>query len=425
VYKRADEHGLYLEVHPSGAKLWRYRYIFLGKDKRIALGSYREVSLADARRKHSDVRRKVQEGIDPLAERKREKLVAHFNAANTFGEVAKEYIDKMVAEGRADTTTSKANWLLEQLAPIASRPVAELKPVDILAALKRIEAKGKHETARRCRSFSSRVFRYAVATGRTETDPTSVLKGALVTPKTKHHSAILDPNGVGELLRSIDAYSGHAITRIAMQVSPHLMARPGEIRQALWSEFDLAKAVWKIPADRMKMRRPHSVPLSRQVIAYLKQLHELTGPEGFVFPAFHTSLRPLSENTVDQAFCRMGYAVGEVTAHGLRTTASALLAVMSVCLGTVQNKLRGLIRCCCKRNPDRFARTDAREIRGRPRLIQHRIGQRSQPCVDRGNQLLHEGQDIMPRCKRTGIAASSNASRPLMSYPAATAGHRR
>ena len=169
VYKRADEHGLYLEVHPSGAELWRYRYIFLGKDKRIALGSYPEVSLADARRKHSDVRRKVQEGIDPLAERKREKLVAHYNAENTFGEVAKGYIDKMVAEGRADTTTSKANWLLEQLAPIASRPVAELKPVDMLAALRRIEVKGKHETARRCRSFSSRVFRYAVATGRTET----------------------------------------------------------------------------------------------------------------------------------------------------------------------------------------------------------------------------------------------------------------
>ncbi|MCW3845967.1 tyrosine-type recombinase/integrase [Sphingomonas sp. LB-2] len=325
IYKRTDERGLYIEVRPNGSKLWRFKYSYLGKDKRIAFGSYPEVGLAEARRKRDEARQKVRDGVDPVTERKREKLVAMYNAANSFEEVAKEYIDKMVREGRADTTTTKANWLLEQLAPIAARPVADLKPVDVLGALKRIEAKGKHETARRCRSFASRVFRYAVATGRAETDPTSVLRGALVTPKTKHHAAILDPKAVGELLRSIDAYSGHLITRIAMQVSPHVMARPGELRQALWPEIDLEKAVWKIPAERMKMRRPHAVPLSRQVIAFLTQLHELTGPDGFVFPAFHTSRRPLSENTVNQAFRRMGYAVGEVTAHGLRTTASTLL----------------------------------------------------------------------------------------------------
>jgi integrase len=231
----------------------------------------------------------------------------------------------MVREGRAETTTTKANWLLEQLAPINGRPVVELKPVEVLGALKRIEAKGKYETARRCRSFASRVFRYAVATGRAETDPTSVLRGALITPKTTHHAAILDPDAVGNLLRSIDAYSGHLVTRIAMQISPHVMARPGELRQADWQEIDLEKAVWRIPPERMKMRRPHTVPLSRQVVALLKELHELTGPEGYVFPAFHTSRRPLSENTVNQAFGRMGYAVGEVTAHGLRTTASTLL----------------------------------------------------------------------------------------------------
>ena len=325
IYKCTDSHGLYLEVRPSGSKLWRCKYAHLGKDKRIALGRYPEIGLAEARRKRDDAKRKLYEGIDPLAERKREKLLAIYKAANTFGDLAKEYIDKMVAEGRADTTTTKANWLLEQLAPIAGRAIADLKPIDVLAALKRIEAKGKHETARRCRSFASRVFRYAVATGRAETDPTSVLRGALITPKTKHHSAILEPDAVGELLRSIDAYSGHMITRLAMQISPQVMARPGEIRQAQWPEFDLEKAVWKIPAERMKMRRPHAVPLSRQVLARLVELHALTGPDGFVFPAFHTSRRPLSENTINQAFRRMGYAVGEVTAHGLRTTASTLL----------------------------------------------------------------------------------------------------
>jgi integrase len=325
VYKRADERGLYIEVHPGGSKLWRLRYRYLDKDKRLALGPYPEVSLAEARRKRDEARQKLREGIDPLADRQREKLLAQFSAANTFGDIAKEYIDKMVAEGRAAATTSKANWLLEQLAPISKRPVAHLKPVDMLAALKRIEARGKHETARRCRSFASRVFRYAAATGRAENDPTSVLRGALIAPQVTHHSAILNPEAVGELLRSIDAYSGNAITRLAMQALPHVMARPGELRHAQWSEFDLVNAVWKVPPERMKMRRPHAVPLSWQVLAYLAELRPLTGPDGYVFPAFHTSRRPMSENTINQAFRRMGYATGEVTAHGLRTTASTLL----------------------------------------------------------------------------------------------------
>lgn len=320
-----DERGLYLEVHPNGSKLWRYKYRYMGKQKRLALGRYPDVGLAEARKRRDDARRQLEAGTDPLAERKHEKLVAVFKAANTFGEIAKEYIDKQVAQGQADTTTQKANWLLEQLDPIAARPVADLKPIDVLAALKRIEAKGKHETARRCRSFAGRVFRYAVATGRGESDPSAILRGALVVPKVKHHAAILDPKQMGELLRAIDAYTGHAITRLAMQVSPHVMARPGELRMAEWSEFDRENAVWKIPAERMKMRRPHEVPLSRQVLAYLDELFTLTGPDGFVFPAFHTSRRPMSENTVNQAFRRMGYATGEVTAHGLRTTASTLL----------------------------------------------------------------------------------------------------
>lgn len=325
IIQLGDDRGLYLEVHPNGSKLWRYKYRHAGKQKRLALGRYPDVGLAEVRRRRDEARRQLESGIDPLTARKREKLTAAFNAANCFGDVAKEYIDKMVAEGRADTTTSKANWLLEQLKPIASFPVADLKPMDVLAALKRIEARGKYETARRCRSFASRVFRYAVATGRGEADPTAILRGAMIVPKVKHHAAILEPAQLGDLLRAIDTYTGHAITCLAMKVSPHVMARPGEIRKATWAEFDLDKAVWKIPAERMKMRRPHEIPLSRQVLAYLEELFALTGPEGFVFPAFHTFKRPLSENTVNQAFRRLGYAVGEVTAHGLRTTASTLL----------------------------------------------------------------------------------------------------
>ena len=320
-----DDRGLYIEVHPSGSKLWRYKYRYMGKQKRIALGRYPDVGLAEARRRRDDARRKLDSGTDPSAERKREKLVAAFSAANTFVEVAREYIDKRVAEGQSDATTQKANWLLEQLRPIWTFPVSDIKPVDLLAALKRVEAQGKYETARRGRSFAGRVFRYAVATGRGESDPSAILRGALIVPKVKHHAAILDPEQMGELLRAMDAYTGHAITRLAMQVSPHVMARPGELRKAEWSELDLDKAVWKIPAERMKMRRPHEVPLSRQVMGYLEELLALTGPDGFVFPAFHTFRRPMSENTVNQAFRRMGYAKGEVTAHGLRTTASTFL----------------------------------------------------------------------------------------------------
>jgi integrase len=325
VTQYTDDRGLYLEVHPSGSKLWRYKYRYMGKQMRLAIGRYPDVSLAEARRRRDDARRQLDDGIDPLAKRKRDKLVAVFNAANTFGEIAKEYIDKQVAQGQADATTQKANWLLEQLKPIWDYPVVDIKPIDLLAALKRIEAKGKYETTRRCRSFAGRVFRYAVATGRGESDPSAILRGALVVPKVKHHAAILDPKPMGELLRAIDAYSGHKITRLAMQVSPHVMARPGELRMAEWSEFDIDNAVWKIPAERMKMRRPHQIPLSRQVLAYLEELFALTGPTGFVFPAFHTWKRPMSENTMNQAFRRMGYATGEVTAHGLRTTASTLL----------------------------------------------------------------------------------------------------
>jgi integrase len=325
VTQYTDDRGLYLEVHPSGSKLWRYKYRYLGKQKRLAIGRYPDVGMAEARKRRDDARKQLDDGIDPLAKRKRDKLVAVFNAANTFGDIAKEYIDKQVAQGQADATTQKANWLLEQLEPIAAYPVVDIKPIDLLAALKRIEAKGKYETTRRCRSFAGRVFRYAVATGRGESDPSAILRGALVVPKVKHHAAILDPKPMGELLRAIDAYTGHKITRLAMQVSPHVMARPGELRMAEWPEFDLSNAVWKIPAERMKMRRPHQIPLSRQVLAYLEELLALTGPNGFVFPAFHTSRRPMSENTMNQAFRRMGYATGEVTAHGLRTTASTLL----------------------------------------------------------------------------------------------------
>ena len=325
-YKRADGRGLYIEVMPNGSKLWRYKYRLHGVEKRLSLGSFPEVSLANARRKHAEARAFIEAGQDPAIERKKAKLVAALSAKTTFLSVAREFIEqKMTGEGRAQNTIDKSVWFLELLEPLHPLPVGEIKAAHVLAALKRIEAKGRYETARRCRSFASRVFRYAVSTLRAENDPASLLRGALLNPKPRHHAAVERPEQVAELLRAIDQYSGHAITRYALQIAPHVMARPGELRMAQWEEFNLDKAEWRIPPERMKMRKPHLVPLSRQVVAYLRELALLTGPTGFVFPAFHTWKRPMSENTMNQALRRMGYSKEEMTAHGWRSTASTLL----------------------------------------------------------------------------------------------------
>lgn len=325
-YKLADERGLYIQVMPNGSKLWRYKYRIYGVEKRLSMGSFPDVSLAEARKRRADARAFIDAGRDPAIERRQAKLVAALSAETTFNSVAREFIEqKMAGDGRAQNTIDKSLWFLEQLKPLHGLPVGQIRPADVLAALRRIEAQGKYETARRCRSFVSRVFRYAVATLRAENDPAAVLRGALRNPKPKHHAAIQQPEQVGDLLRAIDQYAGHAITRYALQIAPHVMARPGELRMAEWQEFDLEAAEWRIPADRMKMRKPHLVPLSRQVVGYLRDLAQLTGPTGFVFPAFHTWKRPMSENTMNQALRRMGYSKEEMTAHGWRATASTLL----------------------------------------------------------------------------------------------------
>jgi len=326
VYAVADESGLCIEVAVSGSKLWRLRYRFAGKARNLSFGRYPEVSLKEARQRRDEARALLRDGVDPGVERKRAKLAAELSAANTFGSVAEEYIkQKLSKEGRAAVTVAKAQWLLLQLKPIAGKPVAEIEAMELYAILRRLEGQRKYETAKRCRSFASRVFRYAVVTGRAKADPAAMLGGALIAPKVKHHAAILDPAKLGGLLRAIDEYEGAPITRLAMQIAPHVMVRPGELRQATWEEFDLEAKVWRITAERMKMRRVHAVPLSDQVVDYLRELQQFSEPEGYVFPAFHTSRRPMSENTMNVAFRRMGYSRDEVTAHGLRTSASTLL----------------------------------------------------------------------------------------------------
>ena len=326
-YKKADERGLYLEVFPSGSKLWRLKYYIAGKEKRIALGAWPEISLQKARHMRDEMRLRIANGEDPALTRKRAKATAKISAANTFESVAREYIEeKMVGEGRAEGTLLKARWFLDLLKPaIGNMPISDVDPQMMLAPLKKLEARGNRETAKKCRSFASRVFRYGAATGRCTTDPTAILKGALLTPQARNYAAILEPDKLGALLRAIDDFECYPVTKLALKILPHIFVRPGELRHGDWAEIDLDKAIWTIPAGKMKARRTHAVPLSRQVLELFRELMEVTGGKGFMFPAFHTRLRPMSENTINAGFRRMGFSKDEMTAHGFRSTASTLL----------------------------------------------------------------------------------------------------
>lgn len=326
-YKVADHRGLYIEVTPSGGKLWRFRYRIGNVEKKLAIGPYPEINLKQARNAADAARHSVAEGGDPAFEKRKKKIRDEFLSAQTFEAVAREYIEQMmVKNGLAQATLVKANYFLEQLTPaIGNRPIHEIEPFEVLAPLKRLEATGKHETAKKCRSFAGRVFRYGVATTRCKSDPTAMLKGALVTPRAQHYAAILEPKELGGLLRAIDDYTGYLVTKYALQIAPHVFVRPGELRHAEWREIDLEDGVWKIPAGKMKARRPHAVPLSKQVVGYLTELATMLGTEGYVFPSARSGIRPMSENTLNAAFRRMGYSKDELTAHGLRATASTFL----------------------------------------------------------------------------------------------------
>lgn len=217
-YKMADEKGLFLLVQPSGAKLWRLKYRFHKIERKLSLGQYPEVSLKDARDKRDDARRMLEHGLDPVAERKRAKLVGELRAATTFRAVADEYLEKMEAEGRTPATMKKARWFRDLLdRDIGQLPVADITPQELLAALRKLERRGHRETANRVRSFASRVCRYAIVTARATSNPADVLRGALIAPRTKHHAALLDPKDVGELLRAIDGYTGQPETLLALQ----------------------------------------------------------------------------------------------------------------------------------------------------------------------------------------------------------------
>jgi integrase len=322
-YKLSDGEGLHLLVQTSGNKLWRFRYRFAGRENMLSLGSFPATSLADARQKRDEARVVLEGGTDPSLKRRLDKLAS---SANTFGAVAEEYLQNLEAKGSAESTMAKNRWmLLELAAPLLNRPIVEITPPEVLDVLKRIEKSGRRETARKLRGVIGSVFRLAVATLRASNDPTLVLRDALLRPVVEHRPAIIDEQKLGELMRSIDEYDGWPTIRAALQLLALTMTRPGDVRGMRRSEISFDKALWRIPADRMKMRRPHDVPLSKQAIAILKNIWELSDFGDLVLPSIRSATKPLSENALNSALRRMGYSGDEMTSHGFRSTASTIL----------------------------------------------------------------------------------------------------
>jgi integrase len=325
--KLSDSGGLYLLLTPNGSKLWRLAYRFGGKQKTLALGIYPTITLKQARERRDAAKRLLADKIDPSIQRRVEKQNA--TTGNTFRPVASELLEKLEREGLAEVTLAKKRWLLDfAYSSIGDRPIDKITAPELLSVLRRVEAGGRYETARRLRSTCGMVFRYAIATGRAERDVSIDLRGALTTPKVTHRAAIVDPAGIGALLRAIDGYDGLLVTTHALRLAPLVFVRPGELRQAEWAELDLEESEWRISASKMKMRRPHRVPLSRQAVAIIRDLQAITGGGRWLFPSVRTTARPMSENTLNAALRRLGYSSDQMTAHGFRAMASTRLNEM-------------------------------------------------------------------------------------------------
>jgi integrase len=324
-YKLSDEKGLYVLVKGTG-KYFRLDYRFQGKRKTLALGVYPDVTLKEAREKRSDARKQLQNGIDPAQYKKETKAMQKDQAANSFEAVAREWFTKnkhIWTEGHSRTIIRRLE--LNIFPWLGARPVTSITAPELLTCLRRIEDRGALETAHRVHQICSQVFRYAIATGRAERDPCPDLRGALPPTKPKRMSTITNPEKIGELLRAIDVYTGHLITRCALRLAPLIFVRPGELRHAEWSEIDLEQAEWKIPAEKMKMRITHIVPLATQAVDILREIEPFTGRGRYVFPSLRSTQRPMSNNTILAALRRMGYDKSEMSGHGFRAMASTLL----------------------------------------------------------------------------------------------------
>ncbi len=325
-YRLADGGGLYLEVSPKGGKYWRYKYRFSGKEKRLSIGVYPGVSLKDARKAHQEARTKLADDIDPGTAKRVEKLTRHLSAAESFEAIGREWFEHTM-QGKSDGHRARSLRMLERdLFPIlGNRPIADIKAPEVLAVLRRIESRGTLDIAHRAKQTAGQVFRYAVRTGRAERDPSADLHGALASHQKKHLAAITEPAELGRLLVAMDNSTSGPVVKTALLLSPLLFQRPGEIRSMEWAEINWKEQRWEIPAEKMKMRQPHIVPLSRQALALIEEIKPLTGRGRYVFPSARGASRCLSENGVRTALRDLGYSNDVQTPHGFRATARTIL----------------------------------------------------------------------------------------------------
>jgi integrase len=350
-YKRSDGGGLFIHITPKGQKYWRLRYWFNGKEKLLALGVFPRVKIEKARQLREAAKDAVANGTDPTAQKKADKLAA----TETFADIAEEYISKQT-DRLAKRTVDKARWQMRVFINphIGAKPIRKIEAQDLLAALRKIEERGKIETAHKTKDLCGRVFMYGIATGRCDRNIAADLKLALSPRPDGHLAAITDPVKVGELLRAIDGYDGQPATVAALRLAPHVFLRPGELRGGKWSEIDFDDALWWIPAERMKgkkgKKREHLVPLSRQALSILRTLHKFTGDGVYMFPAIGSKERSISENTLGAALRGLGYGPDVMVPHGFRSMASTLLHEMGVVSTDIElqlahvdsNKIRGI-----------------------------------------------------------------------------------
>lgn len=323
-YKLADERGLFLLVNPNGAKWWRLKFRVEGKEKALSLGTYPDTSLKEARSKRDEARKQLAEGIDPSQQRKAIKAAREGVTANSFEVICREWLENKRSNIEAAQYKKALARLEKDVFPwMGSRPIAEITAPEVLAVLRRIDARGARYTAHKAKSEISQCFRYAIATGRAERDPCPDLRGAIPAPKTENRPAITDPKAAGELLRAIDGFKGTFVVRCALLLAPLLFVRPGELRKATWDGFDLDKGEWRYFINKTKTE--HLVPLASQAVAILRELHALTGHGSYVFPG-RDPKRPMSDAAVNAALRRMGYDTKtEITGHGFRAMARTIL----------------------------------------------------------------------------------------------------
>ena len=366
-YRLPDGNGLYLEITPSGGKLWRMKYRFAGKEKLLSFGGFPTISLRDAREFKNEAKKLLANDIDPSEAKKAIKQKKVDNVKNGFESVAREWVEKN-KNNWSDGNTKRVSARLEQhiIPLLGKKGISSITPSDLLSVIQRIEKTGTIYTAHKTLQNCGQVFRYAMATARTNTDPTTALKGALPPVQSKHHASITDPKKIGALLRAINGYEGNYITQCALKLAPLVIVRPGELRHAEWQEVDFDKVEWRLPAEKMKMKAVHIVPLSKQAICILKDIQDVTGQGKYIFPSVRSSARPMSENTINAGLRRMGYTKEEMTGHGFRSMASTLLNEQGWHWDAIERQLAH-----AERNSIRAAYNYAEHMPERIRMMQH------------------------------------------------------